>query len=252
VIQAAYQALLQPLGLEGAGYFSDPRIVVWRTLPDRENCTLDVAWPDGRPVRLHIKRYPGRWGHLAEAEATALQSLERCGIACAPLVASGRLPDGRGFIVTEDLAGFAPADKLIAGGLPFETLLGPTAELAAKLHSAGFHHRDLYLCHFFCRVQETKVEVKLIDAARVRRLPGWPMTSRWIVKDLAQFCYSTMQLPIPDVRRSEWLTHYEAGRGVTLPHPMRRRIGKKAYRIAVHDLNLNRRQPTRHVPLKVP
>src|SRR6185503_11861775 len=113
----------------------------------------------------------------------------------------GKLADGRSFFVTADLAGYRAADKLIDAGTPFENLLAPTADLAVKLHRAGLHHRDLYLCHFFARVTENAVDVRLIDTARVRRLGGFLTRGRWITKDLAQFWYSTISLPITDGQR---------------------------------------------------
>ena len=73
-------------------------------------------------------------------------------IPTAPLVGWGRLADGRSFLISEDLAGYAPADKLVRRARRSRRLLEPTADLAAELHSAGLHHRDLYLCHFMAKV----------------------------------------------------------------------------------------------------
>ena len=85
------------------------------------------------------------------------------------------------------------------------------------------------------------------DAARVRRLPGWPTRRRWIVKDLAQFWYSTTQLPVSDEQRTRWLAEYAMVSGHDIPE---RVIAAKARRIAAHDVKLNRRQPKRHVSLE--
>jgi len=246
IIQPAYEPLLRSLDFTPAWVFSSERVVVWRKLEDRENCTIDAAWPDGRAVRLHVKRYPARWAACAENEATALTELRRHSIPCASLVASGRLADGRAFVMTEDLVGFVPADKLIAAGESFDRISATTAELAARLHSAGFHHRDLYLCHFMVRPGDDKPEVRLIDAARVRRLPPWPLRNRWIVKDLAQFWYSATQLAITDAQRELWLEGYVRFAGSVSARIPRSAVIAKARRIAAHDVNLNRRQPTRH------
>ena len=51
----------------------------------------------------------------------------------------GTLADGRSFILTEDLAGYRPADKLVESGTPFDQLLEPTADLTAQLHRASLH-----------------------------------------------------------------------------------------------------------------
>src|SRR6185503_19070606 len=117
----------------------------------------------------------------------------------------GKLADGRSFFVTADLAGYRAADKLIEAGTPFETLLAPTADLAGKLHRAGLHHRDLYLCHFVAKVDGANVDARVIDVARVSRF-GRLLRRRWIVKDLAQFWYSTFAhgAAISDVQRRQW------------------------------------------------
>src|SRR5947199_1559699 len=52
-VAAEYQPLLRWLALDADGVFSDPRVVCWRKLADRENCTLDADAGDGRMVRLH-------------------------------------------------------------------------------------------------------------------------------------------------------------------------------------------------------
>src|SRR4051812_32855737 len=52
-----FQPLIRRIGLNVEGVFRDPRIIVWRSLEDRENCTLDANGAGGDPVRLHIKRY---------------------------------------------------------------------------------------------------------------------------------------------------------------------------------------------------
>jgi hypothetical protein len=248
-IQPAYEPLLRTFGSGGDWVFSSDLVRVWRKLVDRENCTLDANWPDGRKIRLHVKRYPPRWAVFAEREANAFLDLERSGIPCASVAAWGCLADGRAYLITEDLAGFEPADKYISRGGKFETVLASTAELAANLHNAGFHHRDLYLCHFMVRAVNELAQVKLIDAARVGRLPGWPLRKRWIIKDLAQFWYSATQLPIVAAQRAAWLEHYASKRGIADAAALRRSIESKSRRIAAHDVNLNRRQPTRHLSI---
>jgi hypothetical protein len=251
-IAPEYQPLLRHIGFTALWVFDSPMVAVWRKLDDRENCKVDTTWPDGSAIKLHIKRYPKSNARIAEDEARALHDLQQAGIPCPPLVANGRLEDGRAFVITADLTGYTPADKLIANGHPFENILIPTADLAARLHTAGFHHRDLYLCHFFARVHEGNVDIKLIDAARVRHLPGWPTKMRWIVKDLSQFWYSTTQLPITEDQRDRWLARYVASsRGTKLGSigSLRAAIESKSRRIAAHDAKLNLRQPARHISI---
>ncbi|MFI5381434.1 MAG: lipopolysaccharide kinase InaA family protein [Tepidisphaerales bacterium] len=246
-----YHDLLRHLHLDAETVFTDPRIRVWRKLPDRENAFLDAARPDGTPVRLHIKRHaPVRYGHNpADVEAQGIRALLLEGIPTVPLVGWGTLADGRSCVITEDLAGFRAADKMIETGTRFERLLAPTAELAAKLHSRGLHHRDLYLCHFFAKDTEVSVEVRLIDAARVQRLPAWLFRNRWIVKDLSQFWYSAMRLSIPPELRRQWLESYAAARSLKNIDTLQRQIERKAAWIERHDAKLQRAQPTRNISI---
>ena len=253
-----YRELFQATGLTPQSIFTDPRIVVWRSITERENGTLDLPQPQGQSLRLHVKRFQPARGFLspAEEEARGIAALEVEGIPTAPLVAFGKLLDGRSFVITQDLAGFRAADKAVAAGLPFESLLIPTADLAARLHARGLHHRDLYLCHFFVGATASDTaspdvapELRLIDAARVKRLPGLFTRTRWIVKDLAQFWYSTLSLPVTDDQRTRWLARYAQSRGLASTDRLRRRIERKVASIARHDRNLKAAQPTRNVSI---
>jgi hypothetical protein len=241
-----YQPIMRMIGLDAQAVFSHPQIVAWRKLPDRENCTLDADLDD-QPIRLHIKRYPIRTS-AAEDEVRAIELLQQAAIPTVTLVGWGKIADGRSFIITEDLAGYGDAEKLVVAGTPFESLLEPTADLAAKLHKAGLHHRDLYLCHFFART-EGRIDVKLIDAARVARLGGILTRGRWIVKDLAQFWYSTMSPGVTDEQRRRWLDRYAKQRGIEVTPRLVRAIERKIRWIARHDANLKQSQPTRNISL---
>src|SRR5262249_12530001 len=149
-VPAEAEPIVRELGLTAESVFTRPDIVAWRKLPDRENCYLDVTLA-GQPTRLHIKRYPASKTAPAEADVGGLTLLMAQDIPTAQLIAHGRLGDGRSFVILRDLTGFTPGDKLIESGGKFGDLLVPTADLAAKLHAAGLHHRDLYLCHFMVK-----------------------------------------------------------------------------------------------------
>jgi len=249
-VSAQHQPLMRMLGLDAAAIFNDPRIVAWRKLPDRENCTLD-ADVDGEKIRLHIKRYFPTQGSstLAEDEVKGLQLLQDAAIPTVSLIGHGTRADRGSFVILQDLVGYSAADKLIERSTPFELLLNPTADLAAKLHSAGLHHRDLYLCHFFAKVVGDAVDLKLIDTARVARI-GIFMKRRWIVKDLAQFWYSTLGLPISNEQRERWLNRYASLRGISA-ESLRKSIERKVRWIERHDRKLNLAQPARNVSLPV-
>lgn len=247
-----YQPLMRVVGLDAEAIFTHPQIIAWRKLPDRENCTLDATL-DGRPIRLHVKRHLVA-GTAAEDEVKGIELLRQAGIATVPLVGWGRLEGGRGFVITADLAGYRDAEKLVAeGSVPFEALLEPTADLAARLHAAGLHHRDLYLCHFFARADGAAIDVKLIDAARVARMGNFLTRWRWVIKDLAQFWYSTTTLPsITDAQRERWLSRYADRRDICWLPRLRAAIVAKSNSIARHDAKLKQAQPTRNVSIPTP
>jgi len=249
-----YQPLMRVLGIDAEAIFTHPQIKAWRTLSDRDNCTLDGEIA-GKKIRLHIKRYHPARGMTtpAEDEERAIRALQLEQIPTLQLVGWGKLTDRRSFIITEDLAGYRAADKLLeSGGVAFDSILESTADLAAKLHKSGLHHRDLYLCHFFVSEADLR-DVRLIDAARVRRLGGIFTRGRWITKDLAQFWYSTTTAraatSITDEQRERWLQHYAASRGIELTDRLGRAIRRKVAAIARHDEKLKRDQPTRNVSI---
>jgi hypothetical protein len=241
-VEPAFADLLRSVGLADAqSVFDNPDIQVWRSITERENCVLDHAGG-----RLHIKRNkPGQSG--IETEIEGIRLLEEAGIGTVTVCGYGRLHDGRGFIITDHLTGFEDCHKqLESGEVSFERLLEPTAELAALLHSAKLHHRDLYLGHFFGDFSAEPPALRLIDAGRVRTLPRL-LAKRWVIKDLAQFIFSTQGLPISDAQRSAWLDCYAKARGITLR--FRALIDAKARQIARHDAQLRRKNPTRNVAL---
>ena len=186
---------MRQIGLDADAVFDHPDIVVWRSIPDRENCTLDATLADGRPIRLHVKRYrpvrgtvtPGRGGGGRHPIASSRGH---------PHGAAGRLGQaGRRAGVSSSSKTWpdtAPADKLIAAGTPFDSLLDrrPTWPRDCTRPACT---TATYTCAISSPRWTTGrvADLSLIDAARVRRLPGWPTRRRWIVKDLAQFWYST-------------------------------------------------------------
>src|SRR5688572_17237739 len=108
---------MRVLGIDAEAVFTHLDIKVWRKLDDRENCTLDGE-TDGRKVRLHIKRYPAG-SSAARNEVEAIELLGAAGIPTVPLIGWGNVADGRSFIITEDLAGYRDAEKLVQAGTPF-------------------------------------------------------------------------------------------------------------------------------------
>ena len=226
-------------------WFADARVSVWRDIPERQNATLD-ADEGTRGGRLHVKRLRPPHGRELAAEVGGICLLEGVGIPTVPLVCWGQTADGGGVLVARDLAGFTPADALLRAGRPFADLLAPTADLAAKLHAAGLHHRDLYPCHFLLN---DALDVRLIDAARVKRLPRLTRR-RWLVKDLAQFRYGAARAGVGEDALDAWLARWSARVRPTRPDALRRSVVAKTMRIARHDASLRRSQPGRDVSLR--
>ena len=241
--------LIHGLELTANSVFTDPRIKVWRSLSDRENATLDHVRPDGSMIRLHVKRYPPAAGAMARRELAGFKLLKTANVPAAEIVASGSRADGSSFILLQDLAGYTPADKLLEQGFPFDRLLNPTADLAAGLHAKRLHHRDLYLCHFMIASDEMPLQAKLIDMARVARMKSILTRRRWIVKDLAQFWFSTFGVGVTNAQRNAWLERYCVSRQIS-DIGLKRSIEHKAAAIARHDIQLRRTQPWRNVSIE--
>ena len=257
-VASGYQPLMRMIGLDAEAVFTHPDIKPWRSIADRQNCTLD-AEVDGRTIRWHVKRYTATRGHRptpAQREVQGITLLQDAGIPTVPLVGWGVLADRRSFVIVEDLAGYRPGDKLLeAGRVTFDRLLEPTADLAAKLHASGLHHRDLYLCHFFVPqdagdAAAGAADLRLIDCARVKRLPRVLVRRRWIVKDVAQFWYSTLKHPeISDGQRMAWLARYVEQARAGDVEALRRAVARKVAWIGRHDAKLNRAQPNRNISI---
>lgn len=248
-VVAEHRELLQDAGITSAeDVFSEPRLRVWRDLDERDNATMDFHNRHGNVVRLHVKRDKlSCRPEPVDDEAHGIMLLERKGISGAPLVASGRIADGRSFVITLNLDHYASGDRLVEGGQSFDLLLGPTLDVAVRLHRAGLHHRDLYLNHFYIRTSgdDKQPPVRLIDAGRVKSLPFF-FRRRWIVKDVAQFIFSLGQLGVAREKQEAWLSRYSAAcRDYKLPAS----VWGKVKSIAKHDKALNAREPTRNVRL---
>src|SRR2546423_10595601 len=126
-VSGAFQPIFREIGLDAEAVFDHPQIKAWRTLPDRQNCTFDAELNDGRHIRWHMKRYAAteRPQTPAEHDVEGQRLLESKDIPTAPLIAWGRIADGRSFVIFEDLGGYEPADKLLEKNFSFDALLQP-------------------------------------------------------------------------------------------------------------------------------
>lgn len=190
-----------------------------RQLKDRENWRIEFdtrhAAPRGAFLKKHHERgwrtwlaergvidapSPGEW------EALNVYRLQRDGIPAMRLIAYGQraMPNGarESFVLVEELKGYEQLDHFLRRRFArlgeqssterhdLRQLLATVADVARRFHACGYNHRDFYCCHFFIRETNPGVfDVRLIDLQRVEQR-RW-LRGRWIVKDLAQFAYST-------------------------------------------------------------
>ncbi len=80
-------------------------------------------------------------------------------------------------------------------------LITKLAQVVSKMHSCGFNHRDLYLCHILC---STEGDLFVVDLHRVEKRKTVPQ--RWKVKDIAALNYSA---PWNCISRTDRLWFFE-------------------------------------------
>lgn len=160
------------------------------------------------------------------------------------------------FILTEELYGAKPLEKLIEAELAGElslakriwkhSLIRQVAQLARRMHTSGMCHQDFYLGHFFWSHNDT---LYLIDLQRVLRRSK--LSRRFIVKDLGQLNYSADCVGnISRTDRMRFFLHYldvqSLGAGEKI---LAKSINAKTERIARHTVKLlERRRRRREIP----
>ena len=208
------------------------------------------------PLGKRLKRYISRRSRLAEAvyDFAAALALSQEGVSVPRPIAygqeHGRFFETRSFVISEELPQADALERLLpqsqAQQQNYPLLANPreltrqVARLVARLHRAGWFHRDLYLSHIFLgKDRYGRDMLSLIDLQRVFR-PRL-CRRRWQIKDLAQLYYSAMPYCTrTDIAR--FLKTYCDG-PVRSPANKRlaRAIQRKAARIARHDHKRRRR-----------
>jgi Lipopolysaccharide kinase (Kdo/WaaP) family len=139
------------------------------------------------------------------------------------------------FLAVEELTGMSALHEAIPAAVERLTpsafvrwkrgLILELARLCREMHRRRAFHRDLYLCHFF--IHDTDISqppgdwygrVVMIDFHRLGKFPfTWPV---WQVKDLAQFLFSTFDVPGIGARdRVRFWKHYRDGDWGTSSRP---------------------------------
>lgn len=115
-------------------------------------------------------------------------------------------------------------------------ILTKLAHLASHFHREGFNHQDFYLVHFFLR--QSTDEIFIMDLQRVhkRDVPS----TRWVIKDLAQFVFSALSggCYTHDDLSIFWHEYFDKEKLSTVEEKMIKNILAKAKRIAKHDAKL--------------
>jgi hypothetical protein len=224
-----------------------------RRLPTRATFPWEPPGePPGSAQRLVVKRFRGdaardRWherlhapNHIsprgpARREAESLLQLASAGFRVPRALAWFEDRGGAGALVMEHLEHRETLRELLGRAPPGQARerLAALAGLVARLHAAGFYHRDLYLEHVVVTGPGAG-DLALLDAGRVRleRAPR----ERWFVKDLAALLHSAPEA-LSARARLRFLCRYLDARSVLAPRArpaFARDVERKAARLAAH------------------
>lgn len=144
------------------------------------------------------------------------------------------------FLLTRALEGCARLDHVFTEHVPSverkRAIIVEVARLIKRMHSCGFNHRDLYLCHILC---DTRGGLFIVDLHRVdrrRRVPG-----RWKVKDIAALNYSAPAATITRTDRLRFLKCYLGFERLSGKQKVfARKVLKKTEKMIQHNRTCNR------------
>lgn len=103
------------------------------------------------------------------------------------------------------------------------------ARQVRRLHAAGLHHQDLYLCHLLLTPDRPE-EITIIDLGRVRRHRSLPL--RWIIKDLSQLHFSSPRATLTE--RLRFLREYLGRHLNSADRSLVARVLRKSLQISRH------------------
>ena len=110
-------------------------------------------------------------------------------------------------------------------------VVGPVAELVARLHARGWVHRDLNLAHLYSEDPRGAAPPSLIDVERMFE-SRW-RRRRWIVKDLASLLASCPPA-VPARAQARFLVRYGRARSRDDRARLAREVLAKRARIVAH------------------
>ena len=184
-----------------------PRENSFRDVPGRLTVGIDLD-NNGTKQRVYLKRHwslkksTGTGPHKeALSEWNNIVELSKAKIRVPEAMAVGHgFINGYsvGFIMMKEVPG-KPADDFIKEHLYSEASFKERVQFsedlalfASEFHELGYNHRDFYLCHTFVDNSTPNISLNLIDLQRVQTRTVF--RKRWLVKDLAQMAYSSLNI----------------------------------------------------------
>ena len=226
------------------GLVSHFRAQGWHTLDDvlrdsdvsvteerdiRDNCTVVLQNEESADhVRVYLKRHRDqRRPHEAAAEADAVETCRKAGVACMSIAAVGQRPvghqsgasdgDWHSFFMSVEIGDGKSAYHKAAefSSLPADDrergltgLLSEIASVMVQLHGSRLFHRDCYLQHFILESSDdAKPSVRLIDLQGTRQLSGTKAVYAQI-KDLEHLAHSMRGLGLSNDEIQAWYRIY--------------------------------------------
>lgn len=199
--------------VESAFSYAQAQDLTRAGLGHRSYFRIELSDHQGRPMVLYMKRYerePLAWrlrrlltyGVGRSPASVEMQNVRGANEANLPTIRYAYYQEQRdilgarrSYILLSEVPGVAlehcAKDFLSrAAGSPsqVEDFTQRLADLVARLHRSGYVHRDLYTSHIYMDNADGRMQLYLIDVARMFR-PRCRVL-RWRVKDLAQLKYS--------------------------------------------------------------
>jgi len=151
-----------------------------------------ITWKER--IKAWTRLQTPAWG--ARPEWDAIVAFHQHGLPTMTPIACGE-QQGQSLLMTASLEDCTRLDHWLASPESREPsqqaqrrqVLTTLAQLVRRMHAAGYHHQDLYLCHVLWPRHQGPLLLYLIDLGRVQRHARWS-ARRWISKDLAQLLYS--------------------------------------------------------------